>query len=199
MTGSLEYRKNEAAILRGEVPVKYTRIVPHVPGFSVIELGSAEGVLALMLARAGKRVHAIEASAERHDAAIELARTWGDLQLLPTGTHVTFINDRAEAAVAAMLPGEFDTLVAVRMIYYLREHIDEVFSVIAGKVRNVVLCGNRNRAAQWRQGIPDKPGGPLNYYASHEGMARLLERHGYFVSTEITDDGDPLVVGCRGG
>ena len=49
MTGSLAFRKNEAAIRRGEVPDKYTRLLPYITGERILEIGSAEGVLALLL------------------------------------------------------------------------------------------------------------------------------------------------------
>ncbi len=192
MSGSLAYRKNEAQIRRGIVPEKYTRLLPFIPGREILEIGSAEGVLASLLARRGLNVMALEMRKDRHDAAISLHDAWrkkftfiGDVGFVNAG-----IGDRLD-----LLDGA-DTLVAVRMIYYLRDTIDAVFDAVSLKVPNVVLCGNKNRAAWWRQGIPDKPGGPLNYYASHEGMRALLERHGYSITAEERD-GDPIVVGHR--
>lgn len=186
MTGSLAYRKNEAAILRGEVPEKYTRLLPLIPGDRVIELGSAEGVLALLLAKAGRTVTAVERQAERHEAAKRLASAWG------VGG-VTFVRGDITGTVS-LLDGH-DTLVAIRMIYYLGDELEPLFREIARRIPNVMLCGNKNRAAQWRQGIPDKPG-VQNYYASAEGMRALIERHGYTITAEERD-GDPIVVGHR--
>lgn len=191
MTHSLAYRKNEPAILRGDVPAKYTRLLPHIPGERILEIGSAEGVLACLLSRSGKVVAALERSRERHDAAIRLSEAWAERFPCPSPTF--FCGD---------ITGRFDlldgidTLVAVRMIYYLREHLDEVFSEIAAKVPNVVLCGNLNRARWWFDGVPNKVGGPDNYYASAAGMRDLLTRHGYEIATEVLD-GDPIVVGRR--
>lgn len=187
MTGSLAYRNNEAAILRGEVPVKYTRLLPYIPEGRVLELGSAEGVLALLMAKQGCDVVALERQVERHSNALILARAWAI-------DSVTFIN----GDIIDHLPQleRTDTLVAVRMIYYLRDKLDLVFGEVAKHVPNVVLCGNKNRAGQWRQGIPDKEGGPVNYYASAEGMRALLERHGYVIVAEETE-GDPIVVGRK--
>lgn len=185
MTGSLAYRKNEAAILRGEVPDKYLRLVPYITGDSILEIGSAEGVLSLLLASQGKFVTALERKLERHEAALALKAAW-------KAAGGVFVH--GDIADNLHLLEGIDTLVAVRMIYYLRDEIDAVFSEVAAKVNKIVLCGNKNRAAWWRQGIPDREDGAVNYYASQEGMRALLERHGYAIVQEETD-GDPIVVG----
>lgn len=188
MTASLAYRKNEASILRGDAPEKYTRILPHIPGERILEVGSAEGVLACLMAREGKSVTAVEGNALRHADALKLAGEWGV-------TGVTFVNGHIERWFPRE-PGEFDTLVAVRMIYYLRGAIDDVFAEIAKVIPNVVLCGNKNRAARFHAGTPDAPLGEYNYYASREGMRDLLIRHGYEVVDEVAE-GDAIVVGRR--
>jgi 2-polyprenyl-3-methyl-5-hydroxy-6-metoxy-1,4-benzoquinol methylase len=187
MTASLAYRKNEAAILRGDVPEKYLRLLPFIPRGRIIELGSAEGVLAALLAQRGDTVTAVERKRERHEAALKLADQWGV-------SGVTFVcGDIADCL--SRLDGH-DTLVAVRMIYYLRDRLDDVFSEVASKINNVVLCGNKNRAAMWRDCIPDRPDGAENYYASPEGMKAVLLRHGYEIVQEVTE-GDPIVVGRK--
>lgn len=196
MTGSLAYRKNEAAILRGEVPRKYTRIVPHVSGERVLEIGSAEGVLALLLAKAGKSVFAVEQNVDRHDAALRLYQTWMAAKLLPDTVEVEHLIWPAREALKWVVPGAFDTLVAVRMIYYLRDQIDAVFAEVAEKIPNVVLCGNRNRADAWRGGQPHEGLGEFNFYASAEGMIALLERHGYEIVDRVLD-GDEIIVGRK--
>lgn len=186
MTGSLAYRKHEAAILRGEVPEKYTRLLPYITGSKILEIGSAEGVLALLLVKAGKTVAALERQRERHEAALSLRKAWG----LRGGA---FFN--GDVTDNLHLLNGIDTLVAVRMIYYLRDELDAVFGEVAKQVPNVVLCGNRNRAARWRQGIREETKAD-NYYASPEGMRALLERHGYSIVAEETE-GDPIVVGRK--
>lgn len=183
MTGSLAYRKNEQAILRGIVPDKYTRILPHIPPGNVVELGSAEGVLACLLARDGREVTAIEANHERHANALRLAHQW-----MVSG--ITFVCGDIRNSLDLL---EGDVLLAVRMIYYLGDDLDTVFAEVAKRIRTVVLCGNKNRAAQWRQGI--RYAGKVDqYYASAEGMRAVLERHGYSIVQEETE-GDPIVVG----
>lgn len=187
MTASLAYRKNEAAILAGNPPEKYTRLLPHIPGERILEIGSAEGVLACLMAQQGKIVIAVDANAERHASAVALARRWDE-------RGVMFVNAKIENCLD-LLDG-MDTVVAVRACYYWREHLDTVFAAIAAKVPNVVLCGNAGRARRYHAGRPDQPLGEFNYYASAEGMRALLERHGYEIVSEVLD-GDAIVVGRR--
>lgn len=192
MTGSLAYRKNEAAIIRGDVPEKFTRLLPFITGQRILEIGSAEGVLALLLARGGKRVMALEKSAERHEGAANLYGQWlgRERKFIPP----TFVN--GDIRDNLHLLHNQDTLVAVRMIYYLRDDIDRVFAEVAKLIPTVVLCGNKNRAARWRAGTPDEPLGDFNRYAAREGMIELLERHGYRIAATVTE-GDEIVVGER--
>jgi SAM-dependent methyltransferase len=192
MTGSLAFRKNEGAIRAGDVPEKYLRLIPFIKGDRIIEIGSAEGVLALLLARMGKRVTAIERSAERHDAAQQLFGEW--LGREKRFIAPTFINGDIADNLYAL--HDKDTLVAVRTIYYLGERLDAVFADIAKFIPTVVLCGNRNRAERWRAGTPDEPLGDMNRYAASEGMTELLTRHGYRV-IQVALEGDEIVVGER--
>jgi hypothetical protein len=187
VTGSLAYRNNERDILAGNPPKKYTRLLPHIPGERIVEAGSAEGVLACLLAREGRAVTAIEANRERHESALKLAGTWGV-------SGVTFVNGRIESSLDRL--DEADTFVAVRACYYWRGQINTIFSKVAENINNVVLCGNRNRADAWRRGRPHAPLGEFNRYAAREGMRDLLERHGYRIVSEVTE-GDEIVVGRR--
>lgn len=185
--GSLAYRKNEAAIMRGDVPEKYTRILPHIPGQRILEIGSAEGVLALLLAKQGKEVTALERQRDRHESAQRLRDAWG----MDVGGPRFICGDIRDNL--RRLEG-VDTFLAVRVIYYLKDDLDAVFAEVAKKVPNVVLCGNRNRADRYRAGNPDQPS---DYYASLEGMTDLLHRHGYRIST-VVSEGDEIVVGRMG-
>jgi hypothetical protein len=197
MSASLAYRTNEPAILAGSPPEKYLRLLPHIPGQAILEIGSAEGVLACLLARRDggnkREVTALERNRERHDAACRLYDSWRARFRLTGMSHFITgdIADRLE-----LLDGK-DTLVAVRMIYYLGAQLDTVFAAAAAAgVVNIVLCGNRNRAARWRAGEPNDHDRADNYYASEEGMADLLTRHGYEIVTRVTA-GDPILVGRR--
>jgi hypothetical protein len=188
---SLAYRNNEPAILRGEVPEKYTRLLPYIPGRTIVELGSAEGVLALLLSRHGKFVTAIERRSERDRKARALGAAW-DIMFPDIQGGVEFINGNVTDHLDEM-KGK-DTLLAVRMIYYLGTDLDCVFD--AADVENVVLCGNANRARWWREGLPNRNDRADNYYASAEGMKDVLTRHGFSIACEVLE-GDPIVVGRR--
>jgi hypothetical protein len=192
VTGSLAYRKNEAAILAGDVPEKYTRLLPFIKGERILEIGSAEGVLALLLARQGKQVTALERSSERHGTAMQLYSEWEAREGKFKAPR--FINGDVRENIG-LLEGH-DTLLAVRSIYYLDAGLETVFTAAAKHIPNVVLCGNRNRAARWRAGTPDEPLGDFNRYAAREGMTELLTRHGYRI-TQVVSEGDEIVVGER--
>ena len=186
---SLAYRKNEAAIVRGDVPEKYTRLLPYIQGERILEIGSAEGVLSLLLAKQGREVVALERRPERHAAAEALAAKWGV-------RNVNFINGDITDRLAFCLFTGMNTLVAVRMIYYLGDNLDKVFAEAAKHVQNVVLCGNANRARWWREGLPNRNDRADNYYASADGMKDVLTRHGFKITTEVLE-GDPIVVGRK--
>jgi hypothetical protein len=193
VTGSLAFRKNEASIRAGDVPEKYRRIIPHIPGHRILEIGSAEGVLALLLARMGKDVTALEKNEERHETAQQLYGEW----LAREGKFKApkFVNGSIAQNID-LLSDSFETLVAVRTIYYLGDNLDRIFAIAAKHIPNVVLCGNRNRADRWRAGTPDAPLGEMNRYAASEGMIELLERHGYRIAQEVRE-GDEIIVGGR--
>ena len=192
--GSLAYRLNQGAIWRSDVPEKYTRLIEHIPGERVLEIGAAEGVLALLLARKKTKVIALEKHTKRHAAALELQAHWRAM-----GIDV----DRCE-----MLAGDIrerldllqgvDTLVAIRMIYHLHGDIHPVFEHVARHVSHVVLCGNEGRArrSQDPNYEPADRTAQFDRYASIEGMTRLLEGVGYTIR-ETAVDGDPVVVGVK--
>jgi hypothetical protein len=200
VTASLAFRKNEAAIKRGAVPEKYSRLLPYIPGDRVLEVGSAEGVLALCLGRADlgakKEVTALERKAERHESALALRSQWARAYRF-TALPVFRCGDVSDHL--DLLDG-VDTLVAVRMIYYLGDQLDPIFEQVGRKVPNIVLCGNGNRAGRWRDGNPDPPLLDWNKYAAREGMTELLKRHGYRIVQEgSVNKGDEVVVGRKDG
>ena len=100
---------------------------------------------------------------------------------------------------------QIDTLLAVRSIYYLRDDLQEVFEEVGRHVRHVVLCGNQNRAWQYRRAkwswllgktIETSNVVQYNFYASIKGMRQLLEGCGYTIQTVVAD-GDPVVVDSK--
>lgn len=190
MTHSLAYRKNLEAILNGKPPVKYTRIVPFVPGDHVVEIGSAEGVLALLLAKEGKSVTAVEKNRERHDAAVDLRARWGGQRLSLT----LVCGDILE------LPHLLDdatTLVAIRMLYHLGERAHDVIAEAAkAGVKNIVLGGNKNRERRFLSGLRSGLG-EGERFATRQGMTELLAAHGYSLVHQASGDFDPIVVGER--
>lgn len=190
LRASLAFRKNEKDIRRGRVPEKYTRIVPFVTGKRVLEIGSAEGVLALLLAGAGKDVVGIELRQDRYAAALDLRERWRELGFEVDGCAFVCGDLREKLH---LLDG-IDTVVAVRSIYYLRDDLRRIFTEISRKVDEVVLCGNPNRWPRY-QHLPERLG-EWNYFASREGMRALLQASGYRVTHEV-EAGDPIVVGRR--
>jgi hypothetical protein len=185
--GSLAYRKARAEIWAGKVPEKYTRLLPYIEGSPILEIGSAEGVLALLLAKRGAEVAGLELRSERHRDALKLKAHWGIERC-----HF-FLGDIRECVD---LMAGVETLVAVRTIYYLREDAPAILAFAAHYgIRRVVLCGNRNRALR-HEAHPNDEQGRFNKPASIGGMRELLERAGYRV-VMIVREGDPIVVGCR--
>jgi hypothetical protein len=196
--GSLAYRRNEAAILRGIVPEKYRRLLPYITGNRILEIGAAEGVLALLLVNDPRRtVTALELRPERHQSALALQAHWRAQGRRVDGCTMVCGDIRQRLD---LLQG-IETVVAVRAIYYLREDAVSVFrAVYDAGVTRVVLCGNANRARRFvaADGRPNDALGPHNYYASAAGMVDVLECAGYEADIEVEDDeGDPIVTGHR--
>jgi hypothetical protein len=192
--GSLAYRKSRDAIWHADVPEKYARLIEHIPGNRILEMGAAEGVLALLLAQRKEKVIALEKNAERHEEALRLQAHWKDLGLSVSHCEMVLgsITDRLD------LLEQVDTFLGVRSIYYLRDDVQRVFDRIGERVENVVLCGNKNRARRYIEsgGSPDDKLGRFNFYASIEGMISVLERAGYAIVETVTE-GDPIVVGAK--
>jgi protein-L-isoaspartate O-methyltransferase len=156
---SLAYRRHEAAILAGRPPEKYLRLLPHIPRGRILEVGSAEGVLALLLAQRGDSVTAVERSVDRHDAARKLRGEWQSRGFLGVGvdTDITYVSGDARTAISIFEPGVYDAFLAVRAIYYFGDQLDLVFKqVVDAKIPNVVLCGNKNLAR--RNTEPERQG-----------------------------------------
>lgn len=196
---SLAYRKNRTEIWNGFPSNKYKRLLPYIKGHRVVELGAAEGVLALMMAHQGKDVFALERNEDRYAEARRLKERWRGLGKRVDTCHLILGDIRDHLDVLAAT----DTFVAIRSIYYLRNDIDSLFNTIATtQIPNVVLGGNNGRARRYAEaraagGVPTDNLGKFNRYASIEGMESVLKRHGYRIDRSLID-GDPVVVGIRG-
>jgi 2-polyprenyl-3-methyl-5-hydroxy-6-metoxy-1,4-benzoquinol methylase len=188
--GSLSYRKNKADIWNGKLPSKYTRLLPFISGRRILEIGAAEGVLALAMAEhlPEAQIVALEMSEERTAAAKLLHERWLSMGRKVGGA--LMVNGDIRQSLD-LLEG-VDTLVAVRVIYHLGDAIQDVFNVVGALVPKVVLCGNPNRAARAAIGTGD----PFDYYAGIPGMTQVLQTAGYRIDT-IVMEGDPIVVGRR--
>ena len=194
-SGSLAYRRSKEQIREGIVPEKYSRILPHVPGERILEIGAAEGVLSLLMARRKKWVIALERNRSRHQEAVDLRRTWKARGFQVENCEMVHgdILDRFD------LLQRVDAVVAVRCIYYFKEHIEAIFEQIAINVPDVLLCGNRNRTQRLEsRGGPDPSSklGEYERYASEPGMREILEKHHYEI-VDVVRLGDPIVVGHR--
>jgi SAM-dependent methyltransferase len=186
VTHSLAYRKNREAIWNGSVPEKYRRLLPYITGSHVLEIGAAEGVLSLLMAET-RDVIALELRPERVAEGVALQDRWRKLGIPVDRCRFAIgdIRDRLE-----LLEG-VDMIVAVRSIYYLRDDIQAFVSQT--KVPTFLMCGNKNRAADWARGSEDGLG-QFNFYASVEGMTQLLKTAGYDIET-VVSEGDPIVIG----
>lgn len=191
-TQSEYYRKNKRNIINGIVPEKYTRLIPFITGNKVIEMGSAEGVLALCLAKEGKKVTAIERNPHRYRDALKLQKKWlsKKLDVGSCAFVCTSIQERPE-----LLIGQ-DTFLASRVIYYLGDQINPLFDSISKHVKEVVLCGNESRARRYEEKKVDLSLKDNVYYATIAGMKELLVNRGYEITSEIHEL-DPIVVGRK--
>lgn len=194
--GSLAYRKHAEAIRGGQVPDKYSRLLPFIRGRNILEIGAAEGVLSLLMSDRDPqaRVTALELRPERHEAACDLQRRWIELGRQVDGCTMVCgnISDRLD-----LLEG-VDTLVAIRTIYHLREQIDPVLAAARKHVQTVVLGGNPNRARRYALDTDEASDtlGAFNFYAGAVGMRTALQRAGFTIE-RVVEQGDPIVVGTR--
>lgn len=193
MPASLAYRKNQQAIWHGHAPEKYLRILPHVRGKRVLEIGAAEGVLALLMAERGHYVFAVERREERHQEAKQLQARWRAMGRKVNSCEML----RADIVKHPELLLAIDCLVCVRVVYHLKDDAPKIMAFAAeADVPHIVLCGNKNRAASFEAGRPEGSLGQFNYYSTIKGMSELLTGAGYNIAT-VVREGDPIVVGTH--
>ncbi|OYT15995.1 MAG: hypothetical protein B7C24_10130 [Bacteroidetes bacterium 4572_77] len=189
---SLEFRKNIDAIYAGKIPSKYTRLVPYVPGNTVFEVGAAEGVLSLLLARSKGRVIGIEKTKDRHDEAMRLRQAWKAQGYKVDNCHFF----RGDVTKKLDLLENMDTFVAIRTMYYFGDNLNKIFTNVSKRCRHLVLGGNKNRALEYKKGNYKGNIGKDNYYASLDGMIEVAKTYGYAIIKTINEDTgqDPLVI-----
>ena len=194
---SLAFRKNKNMIQDGRFPSKYVRIADVVAGTRVMELGSAEGVLALLLAERGKSVLGIEASPERHAAALEL----GGIDAIEASTRARVKFVLGDIRDSYELMEGYDAFVASRSIYYLRDEIEDLMKRVSESFTHVTLVGNYARERRFfkSRGSGSNSVGRFEYYATGIGMQDLLSRHGYRITNVIFSNRarDPIVCGQK--
>lgn len=189
---SLAYRKNQRAIWNGMPPHKYLRLIPHIARGRILEVGSAEGVLSLLLGERGDVVTGLELRDERHQEALKLRDRWCEL-----GHDVSNVNmEKGSVLDKLHLLETHETVVAIRSIYYLRDSAQSFMNTAFERgVKHVTLCGNKNRAKQYRDD-PKSELGQFNRLASVDGMCSLISLAGFKI-VNVIEDGDPIVVGRR--
>lgn len=194
----IEFRKNRESIARGDIPARYQRTAELVPGSRVIDIGSADGTLALVLAQIKDFVIGAELMLYRHKTAQEMKATWAARGAKTD--NLRFINRGARRLGKAL--DQVDTVVMSRTLYHLRDDAEWLFDQIQAKsnIKNVALFGNRDKEQEWFDTKGEKPGlGKHLALAGQEGMEDILTRHGFTVTVSIpsTDSEDPVVIGTR--
>jgi 2-polyprenyl-3-methyl-5-hydroxy-6-metoxy-1,4-benzoquinol methylase len=189
---SIEFGANQASHWNAEPVEKFARLIPILPGRSVVEIGAAEGILSLTIAPSKDRVRAIDITKARHEQALALKRRW--LELGKSVNHCEMV--QGDILKNPELIQGFDTLVASRVIYYFGDQLDEFMRNVAANVRHICLIGNPTRAEQFHKGKYGKLGPEFARYATLEGMIDLVERYGFRV-THQDRNLDPLIIADR--
>lgn len=168
-----------------------------IPGQTVVELGSAEGLLATKLATIKKSVLGVEISQARVALARKLEEKLRQAGVLKENLKFRHGDIRD---VVRMLPS-YETFVACRVIYHFRqvEELHELFSAVADYAQHVFLLGDRKKAAIFESFELDFATSPVPffYYASAAGMEDMLAFFGYQVESGVTSFGDPFTLGTK--
>jgi hypothetical protein len=168
-----------------------------IPGQTVVELGSAEGLLATKLATIKKSVLGVEISQARVSLAQALKEKLTQAGVLKE--NLSFLHGDIREAVQML--SSYDTFVACRVIYHFRrvEDLQELFRAVAACSQNVFLLGDSKKAAIFESFELDFYASPVPffYYASATGMENLLASFGYKVQSGVTSFGDPFTLGRK--
>ena len=192
---SVDYLAHEEILKEGLLPDKFARLLPLIEGDRILEIGSAEGILAMALTASKSKVVSLDITPARQEAGKKLQEAWikaGRKEV----THCEFVC--GDIFERFDLLKDADTVIASRVIYYFHEAMHDLISACAAHgVASIVLVGNEYRAGEWDKNRDGKELGKYAYYSTVAGMRELLEKHGYAVTTVIPE-GDPVVVGRLG-
>jgi 2-polyprenyl-3-methyl-5-hydroxy-6-metoxy-1,4-benzoquinol methylase len=191
-SSSIAYGRNREENWNAVPLAKFERLIPLIPGKSVVEIGAAEGILSLTLAPHKERVRAIEIAPIRHERGVQLKERWRELGKPVDNVEMILADIFARPEV---LDG-YDTLLASRVIYYFGDRLNEFMANASKSVRYVCFIGNETRARLYRKGAYKELGEEYAKYTTAPGMCELVERHGFRVINTIVD-GDPVVIAER--
>jgi len=168
-----------------------------IPGGRILEMGSAEGILASKLASIGNYCVGAEISRFRHQSAVEILRVLSKDGLIASNLKLVNKDVTDEDWVFS----GFDSFVAARVIYHFRSlrELKRLFARIASEVEWVFLLGDRKKSIAYESFGVKWAANPTKffYFASQAGMSNLLESFGYQVTAGTTSWGDPYVTGRK--
>ena len=189
--------ENKDDIYSGKVPERYRIIASVTPGRKVLELGSADGTQALVLATEKEAVCGVELMEMQYRTALGLKEKWieNGAQL----DNLRFVHGGIKEFEGLL--DEYDTVVMSRVLYHLRSDVENIMSAIAqSKISNVLLVGCPERARRFKAG--GSHGDAMGAYAklaTQHGMEEVLEMSGFSIAISTPDNTsmDPIVVGVR--
>jgi hypothetical protein len=190
-SGSIEYTKNKRKHWDAQPAENYLRLQPILPGHSVVEVGGAEGILALNIALYKSCIRSIDITAVRHESAVQLKARW--LELGQPVSHCEIL--LGDALNNPGLLDGFDTLLSSRVIYYFGPRIHEFMDNVRTRNKYICLVGNEKRQRLYKKGDMRELG-EYAKFATLDGMIELITHHGFVVKDTIAS-GDPVVVGKR--
>lgn len=169
-----------------------------IPGCNIIELGCAEGLLCTKLSKTKSKVTGIDISAARINQAESLKEIL--IQKNIVQSNISFQQLDIRSQLEGDILSEFDCFVACRVIYHFRDYnqLDKLMKKISTSCEHIFLLGDQTKAKMYYSfGPTDINPVPFFFYASIDGMYRLLKSNGYSVSAGFTSFGDPYAVGSK--
>lgn len=184
------FREYHEMISGGEIPPRYSRLVPFISGSSILDVGCGEGLLPLVLAKPAKVV-GIDISPKR----VEIANDLLNGPYSAKKGFVSFISgDAIQYICTSPLP---ETVVMNRVLYHFAQDVLLVRDALrkSTAVKAVVLVGNN---AKKNLTASEHDLGKWVHYSTVEGMSKFLNEAG-FTNVKIVEisDSDPIVIGSR--